>query len=342
MSCPIQWEQHLQGKKHARSSERYEKQRGITRENALARWWETIDEVGLTEEEKLIDAFRAKGVSIPSIVKNVIHVQKLKTALAEANYREISESSIIVEDNSIVGIVVFNYFQGQQGDDLGNIMYNLCRCSGIVSRSPKKKGALMWMWGARICNGQFNRYAQTKKPRGGGRIPGFKRPSPQELDLIAGFLAGIVYDMLKNDFRSWTVKMEQLVPCDLTTLLGRLGSSPFTTMGGTLNYHAGNHLDDKDMGLGVIAWFEQQFKPSSCRRTVFQLSDFGVFLKPRQGTIIMFQPCKIAHLTKRNIGYPQVGVVFAMKKIVKDGSNKRLEDIGFGNGQGQDDWESWI
>ena len=96
--------------------------------------------------------------------------------------------------------------------------------------------------------------------------------------------------------------MEQLVPCDLSTVLGRLGNSPFTTMGGTLNYHAGNHCDDKDMGLGVIAWFEQQFKPS-CRRTVFQLSDFGVFFKPRQGTLIMFQPCKVAHLTKRNSGY---------------------------------------
>ena len=48
MSCPIQWEQHLQGKAHDRSSERYAKWKNITKDEALVNWWESIDEVGLT------------------------------------------------------------------------------------------------------------------------------------------------------------------------------------------------------------------------------------------------------------------------------------------------------
>ena len=121
-----------------------------------------------------------------------------------------------------------------------------------------------FMHGARVCNGKFDRYKQSIKPVGSGCIPGKEPPNATDLDYLANDVANTVYKSLKLHLSFWTYEWENMVPMELGTTFARLGCSPFTTMGSTLNFYVNGHYDDADSGFGVISWFERFFNPTKC------------------------------------------------------------------------------
>jgi len=90
-----------------------------------------------------------------------------------------------------------------------------------------------------------------------------------------------------------------MVP-NLDTSYARLGSSPFTTMASTLNFFVSSHYDETNNEFGIIAWFDKYFNPSTCRRSLFRLIDYGLFIRPKQGTLMIFKLAKVKHQTLRN------------------------------------------
>jgi len=98
----------------------------------------------------------------------------------------------------------------------------------------------------------------------------------------------------------WTKAWERMVP-NLGTSYVRLGSSPFTTMASTLNFFVISHYDETDSGLGIIAWFDKYFNPSTCRRSLFRLIDYGLFIRPKQRTLMIFKPTKVKHQTFKHL-----------------------------------------
>jgi hypothetical protein len=119
-----------------------------------------------------------------------------------------------------------------------------------------------------------------------------------------------------------------------------LGCSPFTTMGVTVNYWAGRHIDTSDVGYGVVTWFDDNHTNEPCQRTLFRLCDYGLSFVPQHGTIAIFKTGEIAHPTRRNAKYTQVGVALAIKKLILTASEKRMANLDFGGNNG--DVETWI
>jgi len=46
-----------------------------------------------------------------------------------------------------------------------------------------------------------------------------------------------------------------------------------------------SHYDETDSGFGIIAQFDKYFNPSICRQSLFRLIDYGLFIRPKQGTL---------------------------------------------------------
>ena len=59
--------------------------------------------------------------------------------------------------------------------------------------------------------------------------------------------------------------------------------------------------------------------------------DYGVFFRPKQGTLTIFKAAEVKHQTIQNHGYAQLGLALAMKKKVLEAGAQHLEKIGFGS-----------
>lgn len=239
-----------------------------------------------------------------------------------------------------MSLIMLEFFDKIQSDKHFDTVFNLTRHSGVVARSKKKKGGLMFMFGSRICNGVFDQYRQSKKPPGATNSEWIEPASSVELDRIASSFASSIYAEMQKQLSSWTIALEKLVSFDVGTSLARLGHSPFTTMGATLNYWATKHIDSSDFGFGTIMWFDGKYTNETCQRTVFRLCDYGISFIPQHGTFAMFKTNNVAHQTKRNVNYSPLGVAFAMKKFILTASEKRMEELNFTSNC--DDLETWI
>jgi hypothetical protein len=326
---PEKWDSHLRGKDHRRMVARaqlnpqYDNDRVYTNEGGQH------DEI-LSDNEKIIEGLRLLGHSIPIGVRNVHQVTRTKGYLKKKDYIEITENSVLVESGDFMGLIIFDFYSGDVCDEVGKITLSLCYTAGWVARSKKKKkGGLIFMFGARLCNGKFGRYSQTQKAPGGGCLPGYEAPRENELDFISGYVATTLYRTLRSEVPSFMDDLECIVPHSVGTCASRVGHTPFTTMGTSLNYFVQEHDDKKDTGHAVISWFEKDYQ-DGFQRSVFRFRDFGVFFRPRQGTMTLFDASKVWHGTKRNdIRYSQLGVVLCVKKCVLEAGQKRMENIGF-------------
>jgi len=283
----------------------------------------------LSEDEKVIQYFVSRVFSIPSCITKVCRVQKRKGYIKTSDLKEITENSILVDGEEFVGLIIFDFFNPKESQVLAMSLYKLCKTSGFVKRSKKLRMNHQFMYGARICNGVFDRYKQSIKPRGGGCLPGKQPPTATDIDFFSCDVVNFVYKKLKMHLSSWTNEWENMVP-NLGTSYARLGFSPFTTMASTLDFYVSPHFDETDSGYGVIAWFERFFNPSICRRSLFRYIDYGIFIKPKQGTITIFKPAEVKHQTIQNRGYSQLGLALAVKKTILEAGRKHMEEVGFG------------
>jgi hypothetical protein len=165
---------------------------------------------------------------------------------------------------------------------------------------------------------------------GGGCLPGHEAPRENELDFISGYVATTLYRTLRSEVPSFMNDLECIVPHSVGTCASRVGHTPFTTMSTSLNNFVQEHDDKKDTGHAVISWFEEDYQ-DGFQRPVFRYRDFGVFFRPRQGTMTLFDASKIWHDTKRNdIRYSQLG-----------GSSIMCEKMCVG-GRAEKDGKYWI
>jgi hypothetical protein len=279
-----------------------------------------LDEV-LSDDEKVVEELRIRGYSIPNGVRKV-HQEK-------NDYVEITKKTMLVENGTILGFIVFDFYDGDICDEVGDIVLSLCQTARWVLRSKKrKKGGLIFMFGARVCNGEFGRYSQSKKV-GGRCLLGKEAPGHYELDSISRYVATKLYGTLRGEVSSFMDKLEVVVPHSVGTCASWVGHILFTTMGTSLNYFVQEYDDIKDTGNAVISWFEKDYQ-EGYERSIFRFRDFGMYFKPQQGTMTLFEASKVWHGTKRNdIRYSKFGVVLCVKKSVLEAGEKRMENIGF-------------
>jgi hypothetical protein len=88
-------------------------------------------------------------------------------------------------------------------------------------------------------------YKKIKKASG-------EKFSPEQLDVLAGELTLSLCVEMEKRMASWMVALENLIPRLYGKLWGRLGTSPFTTMGLTKNYWMPKHIDKKNIGKSFI------------------------------------------------------------------------------------------
>lgn len=281
----------------------------------------------MTEDEKIIESLRVQGFSIPSSVSKVWRVKRRKGFRRISELIELTENCVLLHEEELIGLLIFDFFSLEDSLILAPSLYKLCETAGFVKRSKKLKMNYQFMFGARKGYGKFDRYKQTMKPPGLGCLPGKEPPTSTDIDFFAVDVVNFIYKRFKMHLHSWTEQWESMVPF-MGTSYARLGNSPFTTMGTTLNFYVSPHCDETDSGFSPIAWFERFFNPSTCRQAVFRLVDFGLFIKPKQGTLLIFKTSTIKHQTIQNDGYPQLGLALAVKTSILDAGREHMDKVG--------------
>lgn len=76
-----------------------------------------------------------------------------------------------------------------------------------------------------------------------------------QLHRKGGQICDQVMNHLKNDFKSWISPLEAMRSSWIPPRWGRMGSTPFTTMGISKDYFTHAHDDPNDFGMGFIMWF---------------------------------------------------------------------------------------
>lgn len=307
-----QYEEHLRGKNHSDlDMDVDDVLRGIMKASNLP-----------LPDSKVLQSLRLSGWSIPESVRKVRHIDRDSVEL-----KEVWESCLLMDGDVVVGILIFEFFGAEESAKLGTFSSKLATTAGVVNRSAQLNSEKMFMFGTRKSYNQGLDYYSQSVRVGEGRLDGFVRPSKLDLTSLGANLADAIFAHLKVNLGSWVDNCESLVP-DILKGFGLLGRTPFTTMGVTSNYRADDHDDPKDIGWGFISWFEKDVSTElPLKRSVFRIPSFGLFFKPRQGSLIAFKPCEVFHGTARNENYEQLGVSLAMKGCVLEDCKKRLETI---------------
>jgi hypothetical protein len=108
----------------------------------------------------LIEDFRTQGISIPKCVRKVLRVksgrklsrmEKFNFNLDEAVkcHKQIEYSSVLVEDDTIVGIVTFDDIPLEECAIIEEISRGIYNCGGEVKRSQAKRAGQIIMCGWR-------------------------------------------------------------------------------------------------------------------------------------------------------------------------------------------------
>jgi hypothetical protein len=212
-----------------------------------------------SDEGALIATLRKKGIDIPYNVKRVLQVKK-KEDKEEKDMQDITYSAVLMENEDVIAILDYNFFKvkAEENDlQLPKNFVSLNRDGGVVKR--KKGGgeikmfgckSFMHMWGIykQSVNGKDPEEREHKKMKKASR----EKLSPEQLDVLAGELTLSLCIEMEKRMASWMVALENLIPRLCGKLWGRLGTSPFTTMGLTKNYWMPKHIDKKDIGKSFI------------------------------------------------------------------------------------------
>jgi hypothetical protein len=82
-----------------------------------------------------------------------------------------------------------------------------------------------------------------------------KKTTPENMEELGDVLADDLCRNIESSFKSWLTKLESLRSRLLALGRGRVGSTPFTTLGVSENYYANAHVDKDDTGMSFIIWF---------------------------------------------------------------------------------------
>jgi len=69
-----------------------------------------------------------------------------------------------------------------------------------------------FIYDAKICNREFDRYNQSKKPRGGGCLPGKQPPSAIDIDFYSSDVVNFIYKKLQMHLSSWIDEWRRWCP----------------------------------------------------------------------------------------------------------------------------------
>ena len=124
---PIQWDKHIHGKFHQRHSKKI-----VVLHDDVVEDFLYEDMVELSEDECIIESFRAKGISIPSSVLKVCKIKKPQGRVKVSSLFEITESCILVDGDELVGLIIFYFFSSSVNQYLVDFLFKLYRTSGFV------------------------------------------------------------------------------------------------------------------------------------------------------------------------------------------------------------------
>lgn len=172
----------------------------------------------------------------------------------------------------------------------------------------------------------FFRYTHpfTKRQKG-KEVPKEDVARAEELELFADMFAEDLYKVIRNYFPQWVRELEDLY--DTERGLGKMGNTPFSAMGVTQDYCSMPHLDVQDYSHSFIVWFLTRLQYRGLGLTTggeFLLPEYGLFFRPRHGTILGFKSRIVYHGTRRNVGFTQVAVaLFTKLKIMRGGLKRK-------------------
>jgi hypothetical protein len=197
----------------------------------------------------VLNRLRYEGYNIPSSITKVFFVRDQQHDL-----QEITESCVIMEELQIKAIILFDAFHASTSRMIANSLDIMYPLSGTVER-PGVDGGDMKLYGFWVPQGkgEWGIYSQTKRSTWLNK----NGPSALQLHWMAEGIAKIINSTLKINLRSWVDQVDNMTPPSLGPSWGRLGDTPYTTMGLTLNYWSAVHEDKGDFIPSFILRFEK-------------------------------------------------------------------------------------
>ena len=280
--------------------------------------------LGIEDFSKIIETLRNSGFSIPNEIQHVIHLgphSKFDKKKYEENLlhmSQLSNSSIFYKNGKIMGMVLLNSLEEkickQSYENLKKIYEN----GSIVPRGNIMGGADMVMTGWRYIQ-EIDDFGEYTHP---GRSTTLTNKLPPELiNEMGANWTSMIFKILQSKFSSWINELEALHLKTIPDIWCRVGCSPFSLLSITKNYYVIPHIDLCDTLHGFIMWF--QSSNNIGRGGEFVFPEWNIYIRPQQGTILLFDSSKIYHYTRENFGFTQIGIALALKqKVIKAACEK--------------------
>jgi len=100
----------------------------------------------LSEDEKVIQSFVARGFSIPLCKTKVCRVQKIKGYIKQSKSKEITKNYILMDGEEFVGLIIFDFFSPKESHVLAMSLYKLCKTSIFVKSKKIKNESSIYIW----------------------------------------------------------------------------------------------------------------------------------------------------------------------------------------------------
>ena len=280
--------------------------------------------LGIEDSSKIIETLWNSGFSIPNEIQHVIHLgphSKFDKKKYEENLlhmSQVSNSSIFYKNGKIMGMVLLNSLEEkickQSYENLKEIYEN----GGIVPRGNTMGGADMVMTRWRYIQ-EIDDFGEYTHP---GRSTTLTNKLPPELiNEMGANWTSMIFKILQSKFSSWINELEALHPKTIPDIWCRVGCSPFSLLSITKNYYVIPHIDLCDTLHSFIMWF--QSSNNIGRGGEFVFPEWNIYIRPQQGTILLFDSSKIYHYTRENFGFTQIGIALALKqKVIKAACEK--------------------
>ena len=233
---------------------------------------------------------------------------------------QVSNSSIFYKNGKITGMVLFNSLEEKMCEESYKNLSILYKNGGIVPRGNTMGGADMVLTGWRYIN-ETDDFGEYQHP---GRSAALTNEFPPELlNKMGANWTSKISKILQSKFSSWMNELEELHPNTIPDFWCRVGRSPFSLLSITKNYYVIPHIDVGDALHGFIIWFESN--NNTGRGGEFVFPEWNIYIKPQQGTILLFDSSKIYHYTRENFGFPQIGIALVLKEKVIRAACEKLK-----------------
>ena len=286
--------------------------------------------LGIQDSLKIIESLRNDGVSIPNEIQHVIKVGP-HSKFNRKNYEEnllqmsqVSNSSIFYKNGKVLGIVLFNNLEEKMCEESYKTLNTIYKNGGTVARGKTMGGADMVLTGWRYIN-ETDDFGEYIHP---GRSAALTNEFPPGLlSEMGADWTSMVSKILQSNFSSWMNELEVLHPNTIPDFWCRVGCSPFSLLSITKNYYVIPHIDVTDTLHGFIIWFQSD--NNTGRGGEFVFPEWNIYIKPQQGTILLFDSSKIYHYTRENFGFTQIGIALVLKeKVIKAACEKLRRQMG--------------